>query len=362
MSRPPRSPARPAAAPRVAWLIEPRFPGGTSAALAQELRAVAPLLRPQVFFVDSKMFRGREVAPVLAEAFAELGLAPVHAPRRIAADVVILHNPAFLKFDAALELRIVTRRLHVVCHENFLRPDGSESFDVAHCLGLIERASLAFDRTIAPVSPWNRRMAAAWLERAGRAGERWRLLGENWFNICDFPLRPPPSAPRDRRGRLSRPGLEKFPSTEVLEACFPPHAERNLLLGAEILTASAGRHPHWEILPFRAMPVEEFFTAIDFLVHFTAPGLRESFGRVLAEATAAGKLAICPPETAESFGPGVVGASPREVDALIAGFIAAPQRYAARVRLAQRGLAAYSPGRFRAFFRRQVLKLEGCGR
>ena len=54
------------------------------------------------------------------------------------------------------------------------------------------------------------------------------------------------------------------------------------------------------------MKVPDFLASIDFFVYFTHPLLRESFGRAIAEAIAAGKLVITDPETAGPFGPGVV--------------------------------------------------------
>ena len=102
--------------------------------------------------------------------------------------------------------------------------------------------------------------------------------------------------------------------------------------------------PHWTLLRFGAMPVAEFLATIDFFVYFTHPLWRESFGRALAEAIAAGKLVITDAETAAPFGPGVVAAaSPAEVDRIIAAHVADPQAYAARVRCAQETLAAHRP-------------------
>ena len=59
-------------------------------------------------------------------------------------------------FQSRFPIRIVARKLVVVAHENFLRPGGEESFDVGKCLGQIDRAALALNKAIAPISPWNR--------------------------------------------------------------------------------------------------------------------------------------------------------------------------------------------------------------
>lgn len=336
--------------PDIAYVIEPRFPGGTSAAVARELRVVAPRARIEVHAITSRMFPRRGVAEVLADTLDELGLAMRADAPRIAADRVILHNPSFLKFDRAFGTRIVARDLIVVTHENFLRPGGHETHDVGHCLDLIDRATLALGKFLAPVSPHNRETVRAWLA-AHPAHAHWRLLEEDWINICDFPFLPPSPAPRDRRGRHSRPGFEKFPSPREMDLCFPPHAEANVILGADLLDRLARDRPHWQALPFRAVDLGAYFAKIDFMPYFTARTFRESFGRVLAEGIAAGKVVISDAETASVFGDAVIAARPEEVDGIIASLVAAPERYAAHVRKAQARLAAFSA---ESFLRRQA--------
>ena len=361
-SRPARPPALPRPGrPGVALVIDARFPGGTSSAVARELAALCALSglgrlgRPRVVAVSSAMFRGLDAAPVLQEACAALGLALEWDPPTVSADLVIVHNPAFLKFQDSLSLRIVARRLVVVTHENFTRPGGAESFDVGRCLGAIRQGSVALERWLAPVSPLNRASVETWCAAHPETATAWSLMPRDWFNICDFDLVAPSRSPRDRRGRLSRPGHEKFPPLAALEACFPPHAERNLILGGDTLIGLAADHPHWNILRFRAIEVAEFFEQIDFMVYFTAPTWRESFGRVLAEAIAAGKLVITDAQTAQNFPNGAVAARPEEVDDVIAGFLAAPEGYAARVRAGQADLARYSQDAFCRFFESAAL-------
>lgn len=333
--------------PRIAYVVDPRFPGGTSAAVARELHAVAPHARVEVHGITTAMFRGRDPAPVLLNAIEDLGL-PFHldAPR-IAADRVIVHNPSFLKFETRLVPRIVAGEVILVTHENFLRPGGHETHDVGHCLDLLDRASLALGKSLAPISPHNRSTVADW--RATRpAHAHWTLRTSDWINICDFRLDPPAPRPRDRRGRHSRPGFEKFPPPRDMDLCFPRHAEANVILGADLLDGLARDRPHWQTHAFGALDMADYFARIDFMVYFTAPTFRESFGRVLAEAIAAGKVVISDADTASVFGDAVLAARPAEVDALVAALVADPARYAAQVHRAQARLAAFSAESFLA--------------
>ncbi|MEO1453601.1 MAG: hypothetical protein AAFV31_07250 [Pseudomonadota bacterium] len=330
--------------PRISYVIEPRFPGGTSSAVAQELAVAATLGEVRVHAVSSAMFPGREVAPILEKALDRLGLSLIWDSPQIAGDLVILHNPAFLKFDTAFAARIVAKHLVVVTHENLLRPGGAEGFDVRQCLNLIDGASLALQKSLAPISAHNRATVMDWLTQ--NPDMRWSVLPQTWHNICDFDLKPPTDTPRDRRGRHSRPGFEKFPSLDVLDICFPASAEANVLLGADMLMPDGSNRPHWTMFPFQGVDVERYFEMIDFMVYFTGPTWQESFGRVLAEGVAAGKIVISDPQTAETFGGAVIGAAPGDVDQIIEGYVADPARYAADVIRAQDSLQRFAPDAF----------------
>jgi hypothetical protein len=116
-------------------------------------------------------------------------------------------------------------------------------------------------------------------------------------------------------------------------------------------------HPHWQLIPFRGLEIAEFFRQIDFFVYFTAPVWQESFGRVIAEAIAAGKLVLTDSRTAANFGDSVISTTPAGVDELIAHFVRNPDRYAAQVRRGQAGLARFSGARFRKVFERHVMNM-----
>jgi hypothetical protein len=335
----------------LAYVIDPRFSGGTSAAVAAELRVAVTLGRVRLHARQSAMFKGTRVAPVLQLALDELGLELIWDAPEVSADVVILHNPSFLRFQTDPSMRILTRHLIVVAHENFLRPGGYESFDVARCLDQLDRATLALRKTIAPISAHNRATITAWQARQP-GNSPWKLLSGDWFNICDFPIAPPNPSPGDRRGRHSRPGFEKFPSLEHMDLCFPAHAVSNVILGADSFMDTGLSRDHWTMLPFQGLDLGAYFEMIDFMVYFTAPTWRESFGRVLAEAIAAGKLVVSDAETASIFGDAVIACQPHEVDGLIADYVAQPGRYVDQVNRAQNALGHLSGPAFHQFLAR----------
>lgn len=342
----------------IAYVIDPRFPGGTSSAVAAEIAVVSKFARVSIHGLNTKMFEGAEPSPVLQDALTELGLDIKWDTRVISADVVLFHNPSCLKFQDDIATTIIARHLIVVTHENFVRPSGAEAFDVDHCLSQLLRNSFVLSAALAPLSDWNRKTIQTWQDLHGRL-DGWDILEEDWFNICDFPMTRPRTKISDRRGRLSRPGFEKFPPHDVMTTCFPRHAEANIILGADVLMTDEKTPAHWTLFPFRAITVERFFEMIDFMVYFVSPLWRESFGRVIAEGVAAGKIVITDPATAKAFGGAVIAAKPDEVDDIIAHYVENPKKYETDVRAAQAMLAQFSPEAFETQMRPVLSRATG---
>ncbi|MBV1868333.1 MAG: hypothetical protein KUG69_10585 [Marinosulfonomonas sp.] len=335
--------------PRIAYFFDPGFPGGTSSAVAAELTAIAKIARIEVHAVSTRMFRDKPVSTPIQKILVKLGLDLIWDAPTITADVVLIHNPSFLKFHTELKQKIIANHLIVITHENFLGPGGNEGFDVDHCLDLVDRCSLALQKTIAPISPYNRLTVKNWLS-TNDSSDHWEVLEQDWFNICDFEILPPVASPQDRRGRHSRPGPEKFPLLADMDRCFSKSAQSNIILGADLFLAEKLDRNHWNMVPFGGLEVARYFEMIDFMVYFTAPTWRESFGRVMAEAIAAGKVVISDPETASVFGGAVLGARPADVDDIIANFVRDPRHYQEHVLYAQMSLAAYSTSTFQQIF------------
>ena len=138
-----------------AYVIDPRLPGGTSSAVAEELRVMKQRFNLKVHGLKTQMFKGDEIAPQLDSVLRELELTLAWDTPVIQADLVIFHNPSVLKFDDAMRYRIITKRLIVVAHENFLRSGDREGFDVAKCIDLIDGCVLTTEKVIAPISALN---------------------------------------------------------------------------------------------------------------------------------------------------------------------------------------------------------------
>ncbi len=107
---------------------------------------------------------------------------------------------------------------------------------------------------------------------------------------------------------------------------------------------------HWELMPFGSEDVDDFLQTIDFFVYYTHPFWQESFGRVIAEALAAGKVVIAAGPTGATFADGVIAATPEEVDGVVAALIAAPNDYRAQVARGQAALSAFGVTAFQDRF------------
>ena len=329
---------------RLALVLDPRFTGGTSAWAAADIRALAPFVRLSVVAIETAMFKGRRVHPAIEEAVEDLGIVLSWNPPVVHADTIVFYNPSCLRFDNRSTVRFSCARAFVVTLENFLRPNGSEGHDVAACLNILEASLVCRARYLAPVSPHNRRTVEDFIARERR---EWALTPTNWLAVFDPVLTPPTRKPRDRRGRHSRPGLEKFPPLDTMLAHFPAHAERCAILGGDgYLLDQPPDLAHWELLRFGEVTVADFLSGIDFFVYFTNPLWRESFGRVIVEAIAAGKVVITDPGTAATFGDAVVASDGEDVDRIIRGFIADPRSYVSFVEAAQERLAQFKPAAF----------------
>ena len=194
---------------RIAYVIDPRFSGGTSAAVAAELREVSRAGRVRVHAIRSGMFGTQPVSPLIEAALADVGLPLVWDAPEIAADLVILHNPLFLKRNSSLNTRIIARHLVVVTHENLFRPGGVEGFDAGHCLAVIDRASLALRKSMAPISAQNRVTVAAWL--AGRPTSGWASWPKTGPTSAILSRLPPPLHRQTAAGGIRAPGSRSFP-------------------------------------------------------------------------------------------------------------------------------------------------------
>jgi hypothetical protein len=333
-----------------------RFPGGTSSALAQELRALAPIgLRVGLTHMPVAKFRpDHPLHPALLDAWHS-GLAElVKADESTAAEVVVAHNPYGFSHRPLPPTGIRSGKRILVVHATPLNGRGRLNYDpwtVARHL----REGLGDAVVWAPISALCRQNIAD-------AGLPMPVLCEDWRNIVvadywGYP-RARPLGPTISVGRHSRPQLEKWPPTRSkLFAVYPPNDEnvRVRLLGVdEPVEALAGGWPRgWEVFRFDEIAPRDFLRTIDFFVYFHHPRWVETFGRCTAEAMASGAIAILPPYMQTNFGEAAIYCNAGEAVATARRIHADPDLYAELSRRGRETIAReYSPDRYRSLVRR----------
>ena len=296
-----------------------RFPGGTSTAVAEELRAQAAAgYRTGLIQLKGPVLKyphpiHPEIRRCLDQGIADL-LDP-DAP--VAARLALVQHPSLFTYLPRRALRIEAEaRLLIVRHPPF---DGSgrPGYDGAAIHRHVE-AVLGGEVLWAPVGPAVREQLAA-------LDEPPPLFPLDWHGVLDpGPWRVARTGPLEARpviGRHSRPDPLKWPDDrEATLAAYPddPSFVVRILGGGPFLRELVGAYPrNWEVLPFNAIAPADFLSTIDFFVYFHHSQWVEAFGRTVIEAMASGAVTILPPHFETLFGDGAIYAEPHEVRELV---------------------------------------------
>ncbi len=313
----------------VLLIADPRFPGGTSTAVAHEARAlVGAGYTVGLLSVTSpilSMTRGPhpEIA-ALTDAGHVIAVPPA---ARVAARLACIHHPTALLDRPSGAWRVHAGEAVLVAHHPPVDAAGVAQYDVARIRTIAE--DLFGPVPWAPVGP------AARAAFAGLAHPP-ELTAEDWVNVVepgDFAgARPGPFSALATIGRHSRPEPAKWPDTrsEFLAAYPDAHDIRVRLMGyAERLDAvTAPRPAGWQVLPFGAMPVPRFLTSIDYFSYYHGPSWIEAFGRAPLEAMAAGLPCLLPASFAGLFEEGALYGPPEVVADAVRSLHADPSAYA----------------------------------
>ncbi|MGH8721358.1 MAG: glycosyltransferase, partial [Burkholderiales bacterium] len=295
-----------------------RFPGGTSTAIASELKAQAAAgYRTGLIQVSCPLLRYPHAMHGEIRALLDAGRVEQLDPEaRHEARLAIAHHPALFLFPPRRTLAIAAPTRILVAHHPPATARGTPYYDVA-AVDTNASELLGGEVIWAPVGPAVR----AQLD-GGRAGPS--LLAEDWCNVIDADewhcARAGPRGNRPVIGRHSCPQREKWPATrdEVL-AVYPtdPTVEVRILGADSFLEELVGGYPsNWEVLPFDAETPAKFLSSLDFFVYFHHPDWIEAFGRTVLEALASGAVAILPESFRQTFGEAAIYAEPGDVASL----------------------------------------------
>jgi hypothetical protein len=307
-----------------------RFPGGTSGAVAHELRALRSTSHTVGLYHVSSAYLGRKPVIWHQEIVAEIerGAVPV-VPEGAAAEasVIFVHSPWVLRKMAPTRLRAPVRIL--VGHHPPVDARGRLYYD-PRAVEWHARRAFGGDFVWAPISPVCRDA----FDAVGLPFPRLRMDWTNLLFVDDWgAARPRLIRDRPTIGRHSRPRNEKWPATrDALFQVFPNGGDiqvKLMGLSAKIKGLIGECPANWQTMETDEIPVREFLSAIDFFVYFHHPDWVEAYGRTVAEAAAAGCVVILPPYLKRTFGDAGLYCEPAQALALVRSVAADRERFAA---------------------------------
>jgi hypothetical protein len=295
-----------------------RFPGGTSAAAAEEIEAQAAAgYRTALVQLKGPVLRFPHPFHPRIRACIDAGLADLVDPDgAISAGLAIAHHPALFAHPPRRGLRIAASERLLIVHHPPFDAAGEPSYDWRRA-DQVAAELLGGEVVWAPIGPAVR----AQLESLDEPPP---LLGHDWYNVLDpAAWRVARGEFRDARpviGRHSRPDPLKWPdSRDAVLAAYPDDARYliRVLGGGPYLRELVGPYPrNWQVWPFNAMPAARFLGTIDFFVYFHHSRWVEAFGRTIIEAMASGAPAILPPHFRPLFGDAALYAEAEEAPEL----------------------------------------------
>ncbi|MBK1667581.1 hypothetical protein CKO28_05985 [Rhodovibrio sodomensis] len=312
------------------FVADLRFPGGTSTAIAHEIRAAhAAGYSVGLYQVNAPLF-GSKPRPVHPHVQAEItrGRA-TEIPERATAEarLLVVHNPYILARAPRVRPNLRAERRVMVAHQPPADRQGRWYYD-AWRIDAIAREAFGGAFVWAPISP-------ACRDSFDRAGVDLPRLRENWLNLifvddwgaARLELR----GNRPRIGRHSRAEWQKWPDTreQILTAYPETDAVDVRLLGVgDDLLGRIGRQPaNWTTWRFNEIGVADFLSELDFFVYYHHSSWVEAFGRTIAEAAAAGCVCVLPPHFRRTFGDAAVYAELPHAQAVVATLASDPDAF-----------------------------------
>jgi hypothetical protein len=297
--------------------IDPRFVGGTAAALASDIQAfldagleVGLLEVTSPYLQGNPKIRSKIVTEIVDDT--RLHLFDAAQSPTIKAKTAFLHHPMtfFYGLDDALKLDV--ERSYLVAHHLPFRGDGSLQYDPIITSKRVLR-SVGTRPLWAPVSGICRQQLQSFTPFIQLANQDW----PNVFDVDEWvPSRQSFSDEHLTIGRHGRADLLKWPETRaMIQASLPSLPQTDIrVMGAPLegFSQMGVDTSGWTILPFDAEPVVTFLDRLDvFIYHFHTQS-SESFGRTVAEAMLMGSVCILDPRLEPTFGDLAIYGEPNE--------------------------------------------------
>lgn len=299
-----------------------RFPGGSSSSTFEELLANEAFGISTVFHQSmSTTLRSskRPYNPKLQSYFRRRPETYVWDPSIKRCRVLFFRQPSVVNEFGSLP-DIDPDRIIVIVNHPMRNARGRYDFNLKIVRDIIRKRYGKAPQFLA-ISPIIRNSYTGGQRRLIDASHFWY----NFFSLNYGALTPIPRFTRmvERLapvvGRHSRDGKEKWPENpKVIAEAYPSQYEIEVLGGATSVESTLGCLPsNWTVHEFGSMDVAAFLEKIDIFVYFHHSKWTEAFGRVIAEAMAAGIPAILPSYFKPLYGDGAICCDASQVRATI---------------------------------------------
>lgn len=301
---------------------DPRFSGGTSAAVAADVRAMSEaglniglgLVESVGFFQASDTENETILALSDLPGVTRIELDPAKSLR---CAIAFFHHPSVFENPVVTGISVQATRSLLVAHQPLFLGDGALAFDPFRVQRNVQQQ---FGQSLlwAPVSGICRQQFRAYAPLL-------RMTSEDWPNVFDVhawsPRREKLNSDILTIGRHGRAHPDKWPATgdEVALSLPAGPKTRIRVMGADpaFLDQLGVDTSEWSILAFNEKPVADYLDALDVFSYHHSPLWVESFGRTIVEAMLMGVRCVLSPTLKPTFGPHALYGSPAEVPAIL---------------------------------------------
>ena len=331
----------------IAFLADIRFPGGTSTALWNELKAARRHAFSCVLIpLQAKILsRHRPPNARLLRIIDALEIPVLTAHSRVEASLALIYHPTLYTNALSRPAPVRADTFAIVAHQPARNAAGELEYDFDAAVRNV-RDMHCRTPVILPVGP-NVRDS---FEAEGRGN---LLHEEDWVNLInsdDWPAhRPRGNLPCLIVGRHTRPDPLKWPDPATARRAYPEIAKaifRHLGVDARIRKLFEPWPGNWRGIPFLHDGVGEFLHRLDAYAYFHSDLWVEAFGYNVLEALATGLPTVLPPSFHRLFREAAIYATPDEaaeayerlrLDATLRARMSARARRAASARFGYEG-------------------------
>lgn len=301
-------------------ITDPRFMGGTSAAVAADVHAFVDAgLSVAIYPVRSRGFFLPDEGPnPIFEQLTQLdGVTWLENETHVKASIAFFHHPGPFRFTAENPITVSAARSVIVTHQPLFDGDGTMAFNPFRVQANIA-GQFGTKPLWAPISGLCRAQYQSLSPFLSLTKENW----SNTFNVDDWlPDREKLTGPNLVVGRHGRPHPQKWSKTgHEVELSLPSDSQtaiRAMGVDTAYLDELGVDYSSWDIVPFNGETPQAFLDSLDVFSFFHAPTWIESFGRTVAEAMLMGCRSVLDQNLKATFGPHAYYGRPDDVPALL---------------------------------------------